>query len=484
MVSKNNVAIYQAFFEHAFNAMFILSDDAKIIEANLSASTLLQQPKKALIGKLIWQFMPEKHKKRAKQNWQKFLSTQQQEGLFSVIDQAGEEHFTEYRVIANIEPGKHMGIIRDITKQLDMVAELKQTEARYKYLTTIYPVGIFHTNIHGQNIYINEKATEIMDITYEESMGDGWAKNLHPDDAWIKDFWQHTVSRNDVINQEYRFLHKDGTVVWVKGQSVPEISNNEIIGYVGSLTDITKLRNAEAEIRQNQIEIAHYSRVTSMGEIVSGIAHELNQPLTAIANYAHGCIRRLNTSDVAPEITETIVKIARQAERAGEVIHHLKNFLRKGTPKKSACDVNLCIDNVLQIISGMAKSRRISIKLHSDPQLPIIQADNISIEQVVMNLITNAIEAMEELMDADKHIIIHTFHDETNLFIEVEDNGLGVAASVIDNIFNPFITTKISGMGIGLSLSRNIIEMHNGTLTMEAVKPHGAKFIIQLAIKG
>lgn len=483
MMKSENELVNQTFFKHALNPILILDSDGIVIRANKAACELIGKTLEDLLGKAIWDAIYELSSAKAFENWKRLPKENYQEGTFKFINNKNQMLHTEYRAIGNITQDRHMLILRDITARVGMATELAHTEARYRHLTSIYPVGIFHTDIQGNNIYINDKASEIMGMSFEDALGDGWANNLHPDDGWVKSFWHNAVNSKERINIEYRFLHKDGTAVWVKGQSVPEYdAAGELIGYVGTLTDITKLHEAEEQIRLNQIEIAHYSRVNSLGELASGIAHELNQPLTAIANYANGCLRRLakNATPLPPEILSSIKNIAIQAERAGSIVNHLKHFLRKGEPKKSDCNVNQCLNNVLSILSGTVKNKNIELKFDLDLELPIIQADTISIEQVIINLITNAIEAMEDAETEHKTIILSSYKTNTDIYFKVADNGPGIPPEIEKGIFNPFVTTKVRGMGIGLSLSKNIIEMHNGKLSYLPAKPHGVIFEIKL----
>lgn len=472
---------YSVSFDYALNAIFLLDDRGTIILANESAANLLQITLPKLIGQEIWSLIPKAYLAGAKRDWVRFLKSNKcLEGIYTILDGNKQPVQTEYRAIANIRPHQHLGILRDITECVDIAAELALSESRYRYLTSIYPVGIFHADADGNDVYINEKAAEIMDLSFEEAMGKGWAKNLHPEEKWVEDIWYDSIGTEGSINVEYRFVHKDGKIVWVKGQSVPEYNDKgELTGFVGTLTDITKLHEAEEEIRQNQIELAHYSRVNLMGEMASGIAHELNQPLTAIANYARGTIRRLQNRNNDPEIIESLTQIAEQAERAGAIIHHLKDFLYKGAPKKSACNINNCITNTLTIVKNFLNNNNVTMSINLNPNIDNIYADGISLEQVIINLINNAIEAMAEQIEA-KCIRIKSSQIENFILVEISDTGPGILDELKNTIFNPFITSKVDGMGIGLSLSTTIIEAHGGKLVHDNLEPRGSKFTISL----
>ena len=375
----------------------------------------------------------------------------------------------------------------EIKSREQIAKDLRHSEARYRQLNAIYPVGIFHTDKNGKNTYVNSKACEIQGMKASDARAYGWTETLHPEDRErVISTWENGVKYGIPINIDYRFV-RNNKVTWVNGQTVPEYDEKgSIAGYVGILADITRQREAEEQIKQNQIEIAHFSRLNSMGEVASGIAHELNQPLTAIMSYASGVKRRLKDIDknISKEIFDAIDQTIAQAQRAGEVIHHLKDFLRKGALSKKQTDINAAINDVLMFISTPISNANISINLKLDKQLPSIYADKIHIEQVVINIINNAVDAIVEAESTKREITISTAsYEKDSIRITIADTGPGIASSLIDNIFNPFITTKQDGMGIGLSLCYNIVDKHGGKITVSSKQDKGTIFHIILPIR-
>lgn len=375
----------------------------------------------------------------------------------------------------------------EIKSREQIAKDLRHSEARYRQLNAIYPVGIFHTDKNGSNIYVNSKACEIQGIKASDARGYGWTENLHPDDRErVVSTWENGVKYGIPINIDYRFV-RNNKVTWVNGQTVPEYDEKgSIAGYVGILADITRQREAEEQIKQNQIEIAHFSRLNSMGEVASGIAHELNQPLTAIMSYASGVKRRLSDiqKDIPKEIFDAIEQTIKQAQRAGEVIHHLKDFLRKGALSKKETDINAAINDVLMFINKPLSNAGITVKLKLDKLLPTIYADRIHIEQVIINIVNNAIDAIIEADSPKRTITIRTgVFENDSICITIADSGPGIAPDLIDNVFNPFITTKQDGMGIGLSLCYNIVDKHNGKITVNSKLGKGTIFHIILPKK-
>ncbi len=416
-----------------------------------------------------------------------------------IIDTLGRSHIANVRLSTNTQDySKTFVSFFDISeirqKQDDLKAnkekiaeDLRLSEARYRQLTSLYPIGIFHTDQNGQIIYVNNKAQEIQGLSIGSDVNYDWMENLYTEDReQVIRAWKHTLKYGIPINLDFRFS-KNNNITWVNLQTVPEYNQDgKIVGFISILVDTTKQCEAEAQIKENQIKIAHFSRLNSMGEVDSGISHELNQPLTAIINYISGCKHRLQEfkAIIPKEIFEAIDNATNQAERAGKIIHHLKNFLRKGELNKKGFDLNTTIKEVITFTDKFIAQNCVKIKLQFDNALPVIHADKIHIEQVILNIINNAIEAFIEAKTNYRNIIIKTAQYQTEFIrIDIQDNGPGINTTIIDNIFYPFVTTKEQGMGIGLSLCYNIIHKHGGKINVNSKVNQGTTFSIILPLK-
>jgi two-component system sensor kinase FixL len=366
--------------------------------------------------------------------------------------------------------------------------ELRRSEARYQQLNIIYPVGIFHINKEGVTTYCNPKLLKIQGVSMEEVKNGEWGKYLHPEDRErVMNAWIDARTLNEAVYIDYRFKH-DNKITWVNAQTVPEYDEaGNIAGHVGIVSDITRLHEAEEQLKQTQIDFAHFARVNSMGEVASGIAHELNQPLTAISNFMSGCKRRLlNITDfkVPQDILDAIENTAKQAHRAGTIIHNLKDFLRKGELSKQKFNLNGAIQDVIFLSKKSISDKKIILKLRLARNLPEINADKIHIEQVILNIFNNSIDAIDENQHSTKEIILRTKLYKNNFVrISIGDSGMGMTKELISTIFNPFMTTKVQGMGIGLSLSHNIIDKHQGTISVVSRPGKGTIFHITLPVE-
>jgi len=250
---------------------------------------------------------------------------------------------------------------------------------------------------------------------------------------------------------------------------------------------LARQRAAEARatlaLQRHQAEVAHVLRVSALGEMAAQLAHELTQPLGAIANYAAGCRRRLEgTAAASPELIDVVDRISREALRAGAIIRRMREFLQKSEPQRRSVDVNALVREVAELIDGEARERGVAVELDLHRDLPAVEADGVEIEQVLINLARNALEAMQgELRPPRLAIETRVVHpDSVEVF--VRDSGPGLPNGSAAAIFEPFYTTKARGLGMGLAISRTIVELHGGTLAATS-GPAGATFRFTLPVK-
>jgi PAS domain S-box-containing protein len=252
--------------------------------------------------------------------------------------------------------------------------------------------------------------------------------------------------------------------------------DGQITGTIGVTLDITERKRAEDLVEQ-VADLAHFSRLSLMGEMATGLAHELNQPLTAIHNYARGGIRRLRAGPVEPAVLlEALQEIAGQAARAGEIIQWIRNFARRREPECVPLPLPELLRTVLRLLEAELRTHRVAVKLDVAADLSPVHADRIQIEQVLLNLTRNAIEAMASVpQPRDLTLTVHC-HAPAQVAVAVADTGCGLAPAQAARVFEPFFTTKPQGLGMGLAISRSIVEAHGGQLSAEPNSPRGAVF--------
>jgi PAS domain S-box-containing protein len=246
---------------------------------------------------------------------------------------------------------------------------------------------------------------------------------------------------------------------------------------------ILERSRAEERARRQLAVLAHVSRMATMGEMASGLAHELNQPLCAIVNYTEACLEMLGEKPAQAELRRAMVEVAKQSERAGEVIRRLRGFVRRGEPQRVAVDVNAAVREVLSMTSADLRQQEVKVKLQLGKRLPAVLADAIQIQQVVMNLVRNAIDAMAETERSRRELRIKTRRRGPYIEVAVQDAGRGIDGEAGGRVFESFFTTKTHGLGMGLSISRSIIELHDGRIWVTPNAKGGVtfQFVLPLA---
>ncbi len=284
---------------------------------------------------------------------------------------------------------------------------------------------------------------------------------------------------------ENYWLTKDGKrrlIVW--SNTVLQDDSGRVINIIGTGIDITEKRTIEEKEKQRVLELAHVSRLSTMGEMATQIAHELNQPLSAITTYSDACLYMLNSdSDQVVDMVSALKGIKTQAQRSGDIIRGLSNFVKKGELNESTTDINELIHSVMDLAMSELKNNKVAIRFSLNDELPLVVTERILIEQVILNLVRNAIDAMTENNSAERKIHIQTAMNSNEMIeVKITDTGPGLKSNQIEKIFNTFVTTKKNGIGMGLPISRTIIEAHGGTLMAQASEGAGATFVFTLPL--
>jgi C4-dicarboxylate-specific signal transduction histidine kinase len=249
------------------------------------------------------------------------------------------------------------------------------------------------------------------------------------------------------------------------------------------IASLSEQKRAEEALREAQADLAHVTRVTTLGEIAASIAHEVNQPLAAVVNAAGACLRWLDGGtpnlDEARRALDWIIK---EGNRASEVIRRVRALVNKTDIEKVPLDVNDIVREAIALVQREMDSHRVSLRMELALALPMILADRVQLQQVIINLVMNGIEAMQSVTDRPRELVIRSQQAETGVLVTVIDTGVGIFAENADRLFNAFFTTKSSGMGMGLSICRSIVEAHGGRLWVTANVPHGATFQFTLPV--
>jgi len=275
---------------------------------------------------------------------------------------------------------------------------------------------------------------------------------------------------------------KDGTTFPME-LAVGEMRSGAKRFFTGFIRDLTERQKTEARLQELQSELVHISRLTAMGEMASTLAHELNQPLSAISNYLKGSKRMLEgaADEKSATMRDALDKAADQAMRAGQIIRRLRDFVQRGESERRVESITKLVEEASALALVGVKDRGIRVQFKFDPGVDLVLADRVQIQQVLLNLIRNAMDAMETSASRDLMISVMPV-DETHVRVSVADTGIGIAPEVTEQLFQPFITTKRHGMGVGLSISRTIVEAHGGRIWVEPNPGGGTIFNFTLVV--
>jgi len=364
---------------------------------------------------------------------------------------------------------------------------LREEHAFRKAMEDSLTAGMRARDREGRITYVNPAFCEMTGFSAEELVG-----ALPPYPYWNPDDIDRTRELHDKVLDgqaphegfELRFRHKDGSLFDALVYEAPLIdAEGQHAGWMGSVLDITERKAAEELARQQEEKLHATSRLITMGEMASTLAHELNQPLAAISSYNTGCLNRLDRGNIdAGELRGALEKLGVQAQRAGRIIRRVHDFVRKREPRLAECDLAELVDDAVAFIEPLAQKRGVRIERQIPGWRPPLMADQVMIEQVLLNLIRNGIEAMSEQPAERRRLTVHVSHSAAEVEVRVIDNGCGMADEVRERLFTPFFSTKPDGMGMGLNICRSIVEFHKGRLWVDANPGGGCIFAFTLPL--
>src|SRR5579864_4769286 len=382
-----------------------------------------------------------------------------------------------------------VGTVMDVTERKRAEEKVRQSEAYLAEAQKLTHTGSWAWDVAGKRaLHLSDEWFRIYGFDSNEGMP-AWNQRLqriHPDDrARQQQEIFRAISEKSDYDIEYRILLPGGAVKHVHsvGHPVMDDSGN-LVQFIGSTTDITERKQAEEALRQAQADLARISRITTMGELTASLAHEVNQPIAAAVTDANTCLRWLTRDQ--PDLEEARAAASRttkDATRAAEVISRTRLLFKKGAPQSELVDMNEVIHEMLALIIGDMSRRSISVRIELADDLPQITGDRVQLQQVLMNLMMNGIDAMKDSNGTRELIVNSQRADNQQIMVTISDTGVGLPPQHADKIFNAFFTTKPHGTGMGLRISRSIIESHGGHLWAENNSPQGASFHLTLPIQ-
>lgn len=378
------------------------------------------------------------------------------------------------------QPFRLIGSSMDVTEMTLNEQKLKDSEELFQSLATFVPIGIYKTDLLGKCNYVNKEWMDITGLTEQQAFDDGWSKAIHPGDVQVFDEWKSSIENNRNFHAEFRFLNSSKGIRYVSFRSAAILSESGVtISIVGSVEDITDRIEAEITLNLQRQKLIESAKMSTLGEMASGIAHEINNPLTIIA----GTCIMLKRELVNNKVVNDIEKIETTAYRISKIIKGLKSFSRNGEKDLfEQTPISRLINEALDLCSSRLENHKIRLDVNFNNLEEVnLEVRPTQIIQVLLNLLGNAFDAIESSSERWIDISVHRY--DTRIIISVTDSGLGIPDDVAVKIMNPFFTTKEvgKGTGLGLSISKGIMEENMGKLSYDNTAKN-TRFVIEFPL--
>lgn len=379
-------------------------------------------------------------------------------------------------------------VVTDITKRKEAEEKLQQQQALLEAIINDIPDALMMADLDRKIIMSNPGTSRVFGYHTNEIIGKSTEMLYQNKEEFRSQGEQRFNRKADVALTPYilNYRRKNGKVF--PGESIGALVKDldgQPVGFLGLIRDVSDRMAMEQETRDLQERLAHVSRLSTMSEMTAGIAHEINQPLTAITNYAQASRRLLETDPLSPKLAGALQKISEQTLRAGDIIRKLRDFIKQRESRHERVNCNEMIHQVVQLAEVDTRINNIPIVLELSENLPAVSVDPVQIQQVILNLVRNAMDAILTASSPQQKIVIYSSLDSNSgnkILIAVDDNGPGITDNIAANIFTPFVSTKATGMGMGLSISRTIIRSHGGELSYKPRSSGGSRFYFTLPV--
>jgi PAS domain S-box-containing protein len=382
-------------------------------------------------------------------------------------------------------------VLWDVEDSKRVEVALQARERELRLLVDSVPGMVAVADAQGRHQYANKRILDYVRKGVAEVANLGWTDDIHPDDREaVRTEWLRCVENGEPMDIDHRWRRFDGIYRWFHARVEPlRDEQGRVLRWYGMLVDVDEWKRAEEALRRSQMQLAHVTRLTTVGELSASIAHEVNQPLTAVINNANACLGLL--PDAGPEIDDVrdaLVDIVEAAERASAVIERVRQLARRAPFQSVPLDVRNVIADVVEMAGHEATTRRVSVRKELADELPLVAGDRVQLQQVLLNLMVNGMDAMSTVEEPQRVLIVRgrceTIAGDLVAVLSVQDAGVGLTSEATARLFEPFYTTKPHGMGMGLAISRSIIEAHGGSLWAGPNEGPGTTFSFNLPASG
>ena len=488
---------FRALLDAAVDAIIVVDHHGTIEEFSRAAQQLFGYTPDEIVGRNVRELMPDPYRREHDGYMHRYMTTgepriigtgrevraQRKDGSIFPCDLSVGH-------VRGIDPPRFIGFISDITARKQAEERLRRSEAELQLAQKLANLGNYVMHPGGDTAdYFSPQLHRILGVDESERRivrDEYLEKWVHPADRKrVSEAFSRMDAGQVPLDIEYQVVLNDGSVKHLHHIAQAMLDpDGTILKHVGTIHDVTDRRRAEDEARGLQERLTHFSRLSTMGEMAAGLAHEINQPLAAIATYAQASQRLIRQPghDI-DDVLAALEQINAQALRAGEVIRRLRNFVKNREVKREPVNCSRLLEDLRTLAETDARLHNIRLRLDCEEPLPTVYADPIQLQQVVLNLVRNAIDAMSEAPEGRREVVLTTrMAADREVEITVTDQGTGLAPEATEHLFNPFFTTKSSGTGLGLAISRSIVRAHGGRLWHTPNDVCGARFHFTLPV--
>jgi two-component system sensor kinase FixL len=486
----------QALMQAAVDAIVVIDHRGRMTAVNDATLRMFGYRVDELLGENVSGLMPEPDRSAHDGYMARYLETGVQKiigiGREVVAERKDGTLFPVRLSVGRIdgaEPPRFIGILRDITTERDAFAALRLERDRANAYLELNDSILMMLDAERRVLEINARGGEILGAPSAELHGRDWLSFMNgaAEQERAKFLLAGALGTGGAREREFEALDANGQERRIHWRCIARRSaDGAPAGWLCAGTDVTARVRREAEVLVAQDRLTRVARFATMGEMAAGIAHELNQPLTAISVYARAAERYLDMREPdLGELREAVREIGAEGLRAGQIIHRLRQLVRGESTECKPVDLNTLIEELRVIMVADARVHDIRVRIDTTAGLPLVVGDPVQIQQVILNLVRNALEALAGMPRGAGQIDITTVLTiDGDVEIRVTDNGPGVAAEISGTLFEPFSTTKPTGTGLGLAISRTLVHAHKGTIGTRPVAPHGATFYVRLPVAG
>ena len=485
-----------AIVDSALDCIVTIDHEGRITEFNPAAGRTFGYRREEVVGKpLADVIIPPSLREKHRQGLARYLTTGEPQVLGRNIEmtavRADGSEFPVELAITRIPldgPPSFTGYLRDITARKQADQNLRASELSLRQLTETIPEMLWSASPDGAIEYCNSRVLDYSGFSAEKIMGSGWTALLHPDDVdGTLRAWTSCVATGVPYRVEVRMFHAaDRTYRWCVTSALPLLdARGRILRWHGTVVDMHDWKQAQEALRNTQAELAHMTRVMTMGELTASIAHELNQPLASIMTNGQTSLRWLGqpTLDVK-KIQELTKRVVADAQRASEIIDRIRAMAIRRAPQQTLLSLGDLVEESMLFLRHEFQSRGVSVSFDLTPELPKVVGDRTQLQQVIVNLAINAVQAMGQ--SGGRNILVRTtLSDPDMVCCAIEDSGPGIEPKNLPRLFESFFTTKDTGMGMGLPICRSIVEAHEGHIRADNDSAlGGARFSFALPANG